>query len=421
MRVPLHSKASRTVLVTACIVAALAYCVPACVDVAAAHFAGRSSLRALRAAVWLRPANAEYHYLLGRYLWLVQQDPDGASQAYGAAVQLNPHVGRYWLELAATYQWLGKENAEMAAVNRAVAAEPTTPNVAWDAANYYLIHGDSELSLNEYKIVLTYDPYLYPAAVQAVWRIKPDADYLLQNVMPPIADVYSYFLGLMVNKNETAAAAKVWDRLVQLRQPVLSRNVFTYIAYLVDQKEPEQARLVWQQAGPLCSLSAYEPTTENLIVNGDFDQDVLNGGFDWRYQKRPDIDLSLDATHFQAGRRSLLIDFNSHGTKDAGVWHLISVRPNTSYKFTGYYRADGIEGVGGPRITLQDQYNSENYFTSDYLTDTDFFRPMNAEFSSGPDTSLLVLQLMRDPAGSPIKGKLWLDGFHLVQSPKGKP
>jgi len=419
MRVPLHSKASRILLVTACIIAALAYSSLAGADLLADYFAGRSSLRALRAAVWLRPTNAEYHYLLGRYLWLVQQAPEGASQAYRTAVDLDPHAARYWLELAATYQWLGKDDAEMDAVSHAVRAEPTTPSVAWDAANYYLIHGDTGLALQEYSVVLAYDPYLYPAAVQAVWRIKPDADFLLQNVVPPVPDVYAYFLTLMISKNETEASAKIWDRLVQLREPIAAHHVFNYVAYLVQHQDPDQARMVWKQAGPLCDLSAYQPSAENLIVNGDFSQEVLNAGFDWRYQKRSDVDLSLDSVHFQAGRRSLLIDFDSHGLRDAGVWHLITVQPNTSYKFSAYFKADGIEGVGGPRVSLQDQYSNESYFDSDYLTDADFFKPIGGDFTTGPDSKLLVLRVNRDPAGSPIKGKLWLDGFRLVQNPKG--
>jgi len=416
MQVSLQSKAGRAALVAVSLIAALAYSAVAVADVLAAYLAGRSSPSALEAAARLRPGNAKYHYLLGRYRWLVQQAPDEASQSYLAATRLNPYAARYWLELAATYQWLGKEDAEIDAVNRAIRVDPRTPNVAWDAANYLLIHGDIDRALQEYQIVLAYDPFLYPAALQAVWRIKPDADFLLQKVVPPNAEVYSFFLGLLESKNETAAAARVWDRLQQLRQPVPSRIVFGYVAYLVNQRDADQATRVWQQAAALCSLGAYQPSAENLVVNGDFSQEVLNGGFDWHYDKRNDVDLALDPVHVQAGRRSLLMDFNSHGLKDAGVWHLIAVRPNTNYKFSANFKADGIEGVGGPRVTLQDQFTNETYFASDYIADVDHFNPIDGEFTTGPDAKLLVLRVQRDPAGSPIKGKLWLDGVRLVES-----
>ena len=43
---------------------------------------------------------------------------------------------------------------------------------------------------------------------------------------------------------------------------------------------------MWQQAAPRFGLSAYVPTGMNLIVNGDFGLDILNGGFDWQYEKQ---------------------------------------------------------------------------------------------------------------------------------------
>jgi len=35
---------------------------------------------------------------------------------------------------------------------------------------------------------------------------------------------------------------------------------------------------------------------------------------------------------------------------------------------------------------------------------------------TGPETHTLVLRIARVPAGSPIRGKLWIDGLRLVAS-----
>ena len=53
------------------------------------------------------------------------------------------------------------------------------------------------------------------------------------------------------------------------------------------------------------------PARNNLIVNGDFSLDVLNGGFDWQYQKQPSVTLTLDPSDFHGGHRSLLITFEA--------------------------------------------------------------------------------------------------------------
>ena len=117
---------------------------------------------------------------------------------------------------------------------------------------------------------------------------------------------------------ETEATAKVWAALMASRQPFEQRNVYAYIQYLIDHKDMEQAHLVWQTAAPRFGLSAYLPTARNLIVNGDFSLDVLNGGFDWQYEKLQSVTLTLDPSDFHSGTRSLLIAFDGPGVSDAG-------------------------------------------------------------------------------------------------------
>lgn len=415
MKVSLQNRILKFTLVGVSTLGALAFSAFAGVDFLAAHYGDRSDLESLQRAVRLQPSNADNQYRLGRYYSLVEQSPEKASQAYLAAIKLNPNSARYWLELAGTYQWLGKSELEKDAVDRAIATEPTTPQVAWEAANYYLIQGEHDRALREFAVVLANDPYLPPAALQFCWRIKPDVDALLRDVVPGLPKVQGAFLMLLVSKNETAAAAKVWDRLAGLHQAFEPRYIYPYISYLIGQKEIDQARLVWKQAAPLCGLSAYLPSADNLLVNGDFGLDVLNGGFDWIYRKSRDVSLALDPNQHQSGRRSLRLTFDSHGLEDAGISQLVPVQPNTAYHFSGYFKADNLEGVGGPRFLIQDSYSKDVLFTSDDLSNVDFWKQVNGKFSTGPETRLLIIRVQRNPAGSPIKGKLWIDGLRLVR------
>jgi len=415
MKVSLQSRTLKFLLVTLAALAALAFSGFSAVDFLAAHFAGRSDLESLQRAALLQPNNADVHYRLGRYYSLVEQSPEQASQSYLAAIRLNPNSARYWLELAGAYQWMGNIDAQKDAVDHAVATEPTTPQVAWEAANYYLVQSQNDRALREFSVVLANDPYLPPAALQFCWRIKPDVDALLRDVVPAKVNVYSAFLDLLVSKGETQAADKVWGRLAQLHQPLETRHVFPYIAYLVTQKQVDQARTVWQQAAPLCGLASYLPSSDNLMVNGNFSLDVLNGGFDWTYRRSREVALALDPGQHQSGRRSLRLIFDTHGVEDAGIRQLVPVQPNTSYRFSGYFKADNLEGVGGPRFLVQDSYSQEVAFASENLTNTDFWKQVNGKFTTGPDTTLLVVRVQRNPPGSPIKGTLWIDGIRLVR------
>jgi len=380
----------------------------------ASVFAEKPELASLQRAVRLDPGDADYRNHLGRYYALVARDPGTAIEPYRAAVQLNPHSARYWFDLASAYQVLGDISNQTLALEHAIAADPTTPDVAWEAANLYLVQGDNDKASREFRVVLENDPDLANLAIRLCWRINPDVDMLLRDVVPARSPAYIAFLELLEIKQETAATAKVWAALMASSQPFELRYVYEYFQYLLNHKDVDQARLVWQQAAPRFGLSSYLPTRNNLIVNGDFGLDVLNGGFDWQYQKQGSVTLTLDPSDFHGGHRSLQITFDGPGVIDAGIRQFVAVQPSTLYEFSAYYKNGELEGAGGPHFTIQDAYTQTVLYDSDELKEAGFWKSATGEFTTGADCKLVLLHVRRLPEGSPIRGKLWVDDFHLV-------
>jgi len=91
------------------------------------------------------------------------------------------------------------------------------------------------------------------------------------------------------------------------------------------------------------------------------------------------------------------------------------VQPNTTYRFTAYYKTGEIEGAGGPHFTVQDMYSQAIYWESEELKDSGFWKSAEGEFTSGPECKLVMLHIRRLPSGSPVRGKLWVGDFHLVR------
>jgi hypothetical protein len=143
---------------------------------------------------------------------------------------------------------------------------------------------------------------------------------------------------------------------------------------------------------------------------------VLNGGFDWLYQQSSDVSLALDPTQSHSGYRSLLINFDARSLEDAGIRQLIPVQPNTEYDFSAYFKAEDIQGAGGPRFAIQDLYTGQTYFSSDDLKDSTSWKQVSGIFTTGPETKLLIFRVQRVPARSPIRGKLWIDDIRLVKT-----
>jgi tetratricopeptide (TPR) repeat protein len=380
----------------------------------AAQFSAIPRASYLRKATKLDPSNAEYRDSMGRFLLLVQQSPANALPWLWTATSLNPNRSEYWLHRAVAEHLIGDSESERNSLARVSAANPHSSDVAWQLGNLYLSQGALEPAFCEYRKVLQNDSELSSQAIQICWRVRPDIDFLLENVIPAGAD--EPFLSFLVSSNEPVAAAKVWERMVALQQPVERRFLFDYLNYLFTQHDPVQASRVWQQAANLSGLAAYQPTQKNLLVNGDFRLNVLNNGFDWIYQKTSAVSLAIDPDESRSGSRSLRIEFQGPGLEDSGIRQLVSVDPDTEYAFSGYYKTAEMEGAGGPKFAIQDVYSGAKLFMSDDLRGAASWTNVNGRLTTGPETHLIVLRVARVPADRPIRGKLWIDALKLVRS-----
>ncbi len=380
---------------------------------AASVYAARPELPKLQLAIRLAPGNADYRHRLGRYFAFVAGDPQSAIENFRAAVALNPHDAHYWFDLAGAYQVTGDVTGQRAALDHALRAEPTAPDVAWESANFFLVDGDIDRALREFHVVIENDLELvYPSFV-ASWRVRPDADALLREAVPANTDSLLAFLNFLMSKQQTEGAIKTWDHLAQLHEKFPNRCLYDFVRYLIVAHRPEAAMSAWEQSADTLGLSAYQASDDNLVVNGDFSLDVLNGGFDWIYENRTGVRPVLDPSDFHQGHRSLSLTFEGPGINDAGISQLIPVHGATTYEFSVYYKSAEFEGAGGPEIVLRDAYSNAPLFASDPLTDSDFWKEVHSKVTTPNSTTLLRLAIERFPAGAAIRGKLLLDDFEL--------
>ena len=383
-------------------------------EFAASVLGARPELSSLKRAVRLSPGNADYQHSLGRYFAFVAGDALSATESFRAAVNLNPYNARYWFDLAAAYHVAGDTNGQRDALERALLAEPTAPDVAWEAANFFLIGGDIDRALREFHVVMENDISLAGSALAASWRVRPDTDAMLRDVVPARTDSLIAFLAFLSAKQETEGTMKTWERIVQLHQKFPNRYLYDYVHYLIEARRPDAAMSAWEQAADILGLSAYLPNEDNLVVNGDFSLDILNGGFDWNYTNRTGVRPLLDPSDFRQGHRSLFLTFEGPGINDAGIQQIIPVHGATTYDFSAYYKSADFEGAGGPEIVLRDAYTGAPLWASDPLNDADFWKEVHCKVTTPNTTTLLVLAIERFPSGSPIRGKLWLDDFQLA-------
>jgi hypothetical protein len=416
MQIELHSPLRKFSFAGACFVVVGLYLHLALRAYFAFHLAAVPDSPNLQKAIRLEPSNAEYRDLLGRNLALSGISLDEAIASYRIAVHLNPYVARYWLDLAGAYQIAGRTPEQAESVEQAAQADPTTPHVAWEAANFFLVRGDQERALRNFRVVLANDPEAVDSALQLCWRATGDANRILDRALPRRPDLYLSFLRLLISKQEVAPAENVWNHLIALNQEFSTKLAFPYFRFLIATQEVAAAQTAWQQLAVLDrSLQPYLPSRENLIVNGGLEENVLNGGFDWWYESNPHAALAIDTSEFHSGTRSLSITFDGQNPGDAGIFQFIPVKPNTDYEFSAEHRTEDIESASGPRFAIVDAYTNASYVLTDDSLGTNPWRVQHARFQTGPNTNLVLLKIVRQPAGPLIRGKLWIDDLRLVE------
>jgi len=414
MQLELRSPAKKRAALAAVLVVSAVYIGLAATQFLSAYFSTASDAISLKRAVRLDPGNAEARYRLGKFELLASQSPQSALPWLESAARLDHHAGRYWTDLAIVQASLGESDSEQRSLQHALEVDPHTPEIAWDAANLYLALGAIDQAMKEFHVVFENDETLTWPALRTCWKIRPDIDYLLANVVPPA--VYPAALEFLVANHETAGASRVWEQISSAQQPMERKDLFGYVRYLILHHEAADAARVWQQAAGMTSLQAYQPSSENLLVNGDFSLDILNGGFDWVYQKTEGVLLALDPSEAHSSARSLRITFDGPGIRDAGISQVVAVEPHTSYEFSAFYKASDMDGAGGMVFAVQDAYKETPLFMSEERRDADFWKKTGGAFTTADDSQLVMVRVVRVPSGSPIRGKLWIDGLQLVQS-----
>ncbi len=415
MRVNLNSALRKLTFAMACLMAVGFYVAGIGRHYLAMRLTAQPNPHSLARAAKIEPWNAEPRWELGRYSLFVAQNSSDAVSHLEEAVALNPHVGRYWLDLAAAYHVAGDVPRQRSALERAVQAEPTAPDVAWEAANFYLVQDDLKRALSLFRVVMANDPEQLNAALGLCWRATGDVNSMLAEAVPAQPAPYFAFLSLLTRQSQTAPAKGVWNRLSGLGQQFPAPDAFPFFDYLIEKHETADAVEVWQQ------LLRRDPGLQNyiqpgnLMVDGGLEREFLNGGFDWRYSVADAVELSVDNSEFHGGNQSVRMTFKGPGIGDPGLFEYVPVQPNTNYRFSAYTKSEEIESASGPRIAVIDAYSGQSYVLTDDSLGTTGWREQSADFRTGGETSLLVVKVTRVPGDPLIKGKFWLDDVSLIQ------
>jgi tetratricopeptide (TPR) repeat protein len=377
----------------------------------------------LERAVKLDPSNADYHVRLGG---LYEYSPldvqlDKAEEHFRRAIQLDSYDPQAWLELAAALEFQGKISGAGACLRQVDLLAPNLPAYQWPIANFYLLQGSIDEAFRHFRVVLAgtsqYDSNVFSLA----WKATDDAEKILQQLIPERVMTEFSYLNFLVSVGRLNEAQALWKRIATGREAFSPGQSSPYLDNLIIARRPDEAYQVWtdlQKKGLIRYASL--PSEKNLISNGEFEDELLNMGFDWRIVPVEGVYAGLDTSTYHSPSRALLVQFpGKQNLQYEHVYQYVKVSPGQSYRLQAFMKTQDITTDSGPRLQVYDAYNAAalNKLTDDLTGTSDGWTSLLLDFATGPKTELLVVRLVRLPSkkfDNLISGKVWLDDVQLI-------
>jgi len=393
----------------------------------AANQAGLGTRAGYEAAASLEPANPGNWYLLGRYWQYTLDDPDPALAIsnFRRALSLNPRYADAWLDLGTVYESEGDFSAARDAYLQARNAYLISATVAWRYGNFLLRQGEVQQAFAEIRRAVYADPKRSAEAFSRCWRVDPNVESVLENVIPPDRAAYLDVIRELAAADQLAAALTVWQRLVSLHPRVSPADVIFFADFLIQKGHFDDAYRIWKDAFQLSDVATGDPPG-SVLWDGGFESNVRGGGFAWTFPApSPGVQTVLDRRQKHTGKQSLRLFFDGkHNTNYEGVCTNAEVQPETTYRFSAWVRTQALTSDEGVRFRLSGFSDSRPSGSTDSQDSrgTQSWTRVEMPWTSGKDVRrarVCVLRYLSRGLDARIQGTAWIDDISLV--PVGSP
>lgn len=422
MEIPLANGRHRNALLAGCMLLAVLVGFQAIKVWLADHWISSHDVASVERGAALIPSDGVGWDNLGHLRQWALGEPDlpAAIADYRKALHDDPRSAHYWMDLASADDAAGDDAGAAEAFGHAEAVYPDSAEVAFFYGNFLLRQQDYSRGFEELRRAVQGDPSVLPLAISRAWRATGDANEIVDQLLPPKADAYFQAIDYFAGIQECDAALAVWARVAASNRSIPLRSTFPLFDELIHENRGADARRVWLQAVSRANLGGGSAADGSLIWNGDFAEGLAGGGLGWRWDRVLGVYLSSDSAPPHGGARGLRLDFNGGSNINlTGPYEYVPVAPGQSYHFHALMRTDQITTESGPRFSIADSNDGANVMT-DSLTGTRGWTPVDADFTTGPQTQFVVVRLIRLESrlfDNKLGGTVWIADVSLKPEP----
>lgn len=386
-------------------------------------FAEKPSIENLRLATRLDPGNSDFQLRLARLLRysLTDGDLEQATLRLNWATGLNSRDPAPWLDLAAALESAGKTVDAQACLRRADLLAPNDPTNQWAIGNAFLLQGNTDEAFRHFRMVLAGSSEYNQILFNTAWKASGDPQKILDQLIPHDANTEFTYLYYLTSSKRYAEAQTLWQRITTSSETFLPNKAAAYMDTLLAAHRSDDAYRVWTDLRNKGLIKGtYEETDENLVINGDFEESLLNMGFDWRVVPLDGVGADVDETIYHSPGHSFLIEFSGSANVDyRNLYQYVRVVPGRSYQLRGYMKTEEITADSGPRLEVRDVNDPAvlDKFSEELTGTSVGWMPETVVFTTGPRTNLLIVGVSRLHSrkfDSLIAGKVWVDDISLT-------
>src|SRR5258708_474697 len=131
------------------------------------------------------------------------------------------------------------------------------------------------------------DPKRSAEAFSRCWRVAPDINSILNDVLPPDRDGYLAVIRELGVGDQFAAALTVWQRLVSIHPVLKLSDAIPFADVLIQKHQISDAHRVWNEALRLSSTPQNIDPPGSVLWDGGFETGVRGGAFAWFQIRHP--------------------------------------------------------------------------------------------------------------------------------------
>ena len=386
------------------------------------------------------PGNATLWWRRGRlrHYSVKSADLSQAISDYRVALSLNPRLSRAWLDLADCYEQTQRYEKAEAALNNALLTHTYSPLARWQAGNFFLRRGNLPRMYDCFKMAIEYDPEKLGIATETAWKADTDHAAILQKLVPDKLSENLRYFDFLLSRDELDLARVAWERALRNDIPTevefKASSSFRYIDRLLVKNRVEEAERVWDEALQKAGsglrdtrIITQEPRAGasgplNLVWNGSFENEILQGGFDWRFPDMQDVQFASDLNNCMQGLKCLRVTFGGTNIRFSHLSQIIPIPAPGNYELEFCFRTEGLTTDKTPYLSIQGypEASGASLRTSQFPENAGWGRK-SYPFLVKENCKAIQLILQRDPSSkfdNLIKGSLWLDAISIHADPR---